>query len=135
MNKIAVFIFLIIGSFYQGFAQETTEKDSTKKDKKKTPLPLNSGRTFDFDLSEGSWMSLDVGPDGSIVFDFLGDIYTLPSTGGDATQITKGLAFDSQPRYSPDGKKIVYISDESGGDNVWIYDFDSEEKKQITIIK
>ena len=44
------------------------------------------------------------------LFDFLGDIYSIPSTGGDATQLTSGMQFDAQPRYSPDGKKIIFIS-------------------------
>lgn len=115
-----------------GFSQNTsTDIDSTKKAKK--DLPLEAGRSFEFDLREGSWISLDVSPDGqTIVFDFLGDLYTIPFSGGDATQITSGFPFDSQPRYSPDGKQIVFISDESGGENVWTYDFDSQNKKQIT---
>ncbi|PHN02113.1 amidohydrolase family protein [Flavilitoribacter nigricans] len=110
------------------FQDEAEPADSTKKD-----LPLQAGRTFTFDLTEGSWMSLDVSPDGQqIVFDFLGDLYTLPIGGGDATRITSGFPFDSQPRYSPDGREIVYISDESGGENVWVYQLEDQEKRQIT---
>jgi Tol biopolymer transport system component len=127
----ALFLFSAILSIAQ--AQTEAKTDSTKKGKeKKEALPLKPDRTFSYDLTEGSWISLDVGPDGTIVFDFLGDIFTIPPSGGDAKQITSGLPFDSQPRFSPDGKKIVYISDESGGDNVWTYDCDKEEKKQIT---
>lgn len=111
---------------------DTTKVDSTKQDKKKA-LPLEAGRSFPFELNEGSWIALDVSPDGQqIVFDFLGDLYLLPIAGGTATQLTEGFPFDSQPRFHPDGDKIVYISDESGGDNVWIYDLASQEKKQIT---
>jgi Tol biopolymer transport system component len=110
------------------FQEEPLPADSTKRD-----LPLEEGRTFSFDLTEGSWISLDVSPDGQqIVFDFLGDLYTLPIGGGDATRITRGFSFDSQPRFSPDGREIVYISDESGGENVWVYELDSQEKRQIT---
>lgn len=130
-----IIVLVIVFTSGLSFAQdEPAESDSTKTEEKKNKnLPLEAGRTFEFDLTEGSWISLDVSPDGSkIVFDFLGDIYSIPTTGGDATQITSGFPFDSQPRFSPDGKKIVYISDESGGDNVWIYDFETEEKKQIT---
>lgn len=109
--------------------------DSTKTDKKKKNknLPLEAGRTFEFDLTEGSWISLDVSPDGNtIVFDFLGDLYTMPISGGDATKLTEGMQFDSQPRFSPDGKKVIFISDESGGENVWTVEVASKEKKQIT---
>jgi Tol biopolymer transport system component len=55
-------------------------------------------------------MSLDVSPDGQkIVFDLLGDLYTIPITGGKATRITSGIAFDAQPRWSPDGKRLVHL--------------------------
>ena len=116
------------------FAQDKEAKaDSTKQeDKSKAPLPLEAGRTFSYDLSEGSWISLDVAPNGDIAFDFLGDLFLIPQTGGDAKQLTSGFPFDSQPRFSPDGQKIVYISDESGSDNVWVYDVATEEKKQVT---
>ena len=133
--KIALSLLLIICSLSTSFSQDDPIKnDTTKTDKKKKKdLPLEPGRTFEFDLNEGSWMALDVSPDGNtIVFDFLGDLYTIAISGGDATQITEGMQFDSQPRFSPDGKKVIYISDESGGENVWTYDFNSKEKKQIT---
>lgn len=111
---------------------EKAETDSTQKEEKKD-LPLEVGRSFEFDLSEGSWISLDVSNDGqTIVFDFLGDLYTIPIAGGDAKQLTNGFPFDSQPRFSPDGKKVVYISDESGGENVWVYNIKTDEKKQMT---
>lgn len=85
------------------------------------------------DVTEGTWMSLDVSPDGSrIVFDLLGDIYTLPITGGEATSITRGLAWDIQPRFSPDGSQIAYISDRAGGDNIWLQDLASGESRQLT---
>lgn len=111
-----------------------TSASAQDADKKKNKnLPLESGRTFDFDLREGSWIALDVSPDGkSIVFDFLGDLYTLPIKGGDATQLTEGMQFDAQPRFSPDGKKVIFISDESGGENVWTINLSDKEKKQIT---
>lgn len=115
------------------FSFATFAQDDSAKPEKKKDLPLESGRTFDFDLSEGSWISLDVSPDGkSIVFDFLGDIYSIPIIGGNASQLTEGMQFDAQPRYSPDGKKIIFISDESGGENVWTLNLDDKEKKQIT---
>jgi hypothetical protein len=84
-------------------AQAPAKPDTTKK-----PLPLVATRSIDIDTDEGSWISVDVTPDGrTIVFDFLGDIYTMPITGGQATALTTGMAFDRQPRVSPDGKWIA----------------------------
>lgn len=97
------------------------------------PLPLAAARSASFTATEGTWMSLDVSPDGqTIVFDLLGDLYTLPIAGGTATAITHGLAFDAQPRFSPDGKRVVFVSDRSGGDNVWLLDLATKDTTQLT---
>ncbi|MEE8147712.1 MAG: hypothetical protein V3T24_08925, partial [Longimicrobiales bacterium] len=78
-------------------------------------------------------MSVDVSPDGGIVvFDLLGDLYTIPIGGGDATRITSGQGFDGQPRYSPDGSHIVFVSDRDGSDNLWVADADGANPRQIT---
>ena len=70
------------------------------------PLPLEAARKAEFTATKGTWISLDVSPDGqTIVFDLLGDLYTMPITGGKATRITSGMAYDAQPRFSPDGKR------------------------------
>src|SRR5438876_331178 len=96
-------------------------------------LPLKPTRTVDFTTSEGTWLSLDVSPDGqTLVFELLGDLYTLPLSGGDAKRITSGPAFDSQPRYSPDGKTIVFLSDRSGSENIWICDTDGANARTVT---
>ena len=84
-------------------------------------LPLAPARWSRFTADRGTWISLDVSPDGrTIVFDLLGDLYTLPIAGGAATRLTSGLAHDMQPRFSPDGSRLVFVSDRSGDDNVWI---------------
>ena len=71
------------------------------------------------DVTEGTWMALDVSPDGrEIVFDLLGDIYVMPIGGGEARAIASGVAWDMQPKYSPDGTKIAFTSDRDGGDNI-----------------
>lgn len=77
-------------------------------------------RQVRFATSEGTWMSVDVSPDGQqLVFDLLGDLYLLPITGGEAKRVTQGLAFDVQPRFSPDGREISFTSDRGGGNNIW----------------
>src|SRR5688500_15007180 len=96
-------------------------------------LPLKSSRTVKFTTDEGTWMSVDVSPNGqSIVFDLAGDVYTLPLDGGKATRISEGMGFDVQPRWSPDGAKIVFVSDRDGSDDVWVMDADGKNPKQVT---
>ena len=96
-------------------------------------LPLRPDRTVKFTTTEGTWMSLDVSPDGrTVVFDLLGDIYALPIGGGKAARLTQGLAHDAQPRYSPDGREIVFISDRAGSEDVWVMDADGGSPRAIT---
>jgi Tol biopolymer transport system component/imidazolonepropionase-like amidohydrolase len=96
-------------------------------------LPLKPTRTMTFTTNVGHWMSVDVSPDGqTLVFDLLGDIYTMPIAGGKATALTRGMGFDAQPRFSPDGKKIVYTSDRDGGYNVYLLSLDKKDTTQLT---
>ncbi len=109
-----------------------------KKEKKKWEVSNPPGESWNwkevkFTTDEGTWMSLDVSPDGkTIVFDMLGDIYTMPIGGGKATPIRQNIAWEVQPRFSPDGKKILFTSDHGGGDNIWTMTPDGENAKQIT---
>jgi Tol biopolymer transport system component len=96
-------------------------------------LPLQPTRTLTFTTTVGHWMSADVSSDGTmLVFDLLGDIYTMPITGGKATPLTRGMAFDAQPRFSPDGKKVVFVTDRTGGYNLWIISVDKKDTVQVT---
>jgi Tol biopolymer transport system component/imidazolonepropionase-like amidohydrolase len=96
-------------------------------------LPLAPARSAKFTTSEGTWMSLDVSPDGrTIVFDMLGDLYTLPIAGGAAKAISSGLPHDMQPRFSPDGRRIAFVSDKSGDNNLWVVDADGSNARQIS---
>jgi Tol biopolymer transport system component len=118
-----------------GLSAQDQQKDEQKDEKKdeKKELPLEGARSVDFETTEGSWISLDVAPDGKqLVFELLGDLYALPMEGGTATRITSGMMFDSQPRYSPDGSKIVFLSDRNGDENVWIARRDGSEPKALT---
>ena len=90
-------------------------------------------RTVSFTTTEGTWMNLDVHPDGTeIVFDLLGDLYLLPIEGGTARRITSGPAWDIQPRFSPDGTHVAFTSDRAGGDNLWIADRDGQGARQVS---
>ncbi|MBY0343333.1 MAG: amidohydrolase family protein [Sphingomonadales bacterium] len=82
---------------------------------------------------EGTWMDVDVSPDGqTIAFTLLGDIYTLPVSGGTPKRISEGLSWDVQPRFSPDGSRIAFASDRGGGDNIWVMNADGSDKRQVT---
>ena len=96
-------------------------------------LPLTPTRWMEMTAEEGSWMSVDVSPDGeTLVFDLLGDLYLLPIEGGRAEPLTQGMAFDAQPRFSPDGSRVVFISDRTGGDNVHIISVDRSDTVQVS---
>lgn len=86
-----------------------------------------------FDLDEGTWMNVALSPDGAtIAFDWLGDIYTMPAAGGAARAVRTGHAWQMQPAFSPDGKRLAYTSDEGGGDNIWVCDLDGGGARQVT---
>ncbi|HJQ25733.1 MAG TPA: amidohydrolase family protein [Blastocatellia bacterium] len=109
------------------------KQDEKKTEKKEEGLPLKATEKIEFTTDEGTWMSLDVSPDGKmIVFDLLGDIYTVAGAGGEARRIVGGISFDSQPKFSPDGSKVVFLSDRSGAENVWVADADGANPKAIT---
>ena len=96
-------------------------------------LPLEPAGKLEFTTNEGTWLSLDVFPDGqSLVFDLLGDLYTLPIGGGTATRITEGMGFDSQPRVSPDGQWLAFISDRDGSNNLWIARADGTDPRKLS---
>ncbi|MBS0416907.1 MAG: PD40 domain-containing protein [Proteobacteria bacterium] len=96
----------------------------------------NTGQPYhdvEFSVTEGSWMSVDVSPDGSsLVFDLLGDLYTIPSSGGTATLIQGGPAMQRTPRFSHDGRRILFLSDATGADNVWIANADGSAAHAVT---
>ena len=99
---------------------------------RENPLPLPSARTAEFTATEGTWISLDVSPDGqTIVFDLLGDLYTMPATGGKASPLLTGMAYDVQPRFSPDGESVAFISDRSGDDAIWTMRLDKTDTTRV----
>jgi Tol biopolymer transport system component/imidazolonepropionase-like amidohydrolase len=91
--------------------------------------------TVRFETDEGTWMNVDVSPDGQwVVFDLVGDLYRVPIAGGRAVRLTSGRAFDQQPRISPDGRTIVFVSDRSGKDNLWLVDADGGNPRALTAL-
>jgi Tol biopolymer transport system component/imidazolonepropionase-like amidohydrolase len=110
-----------------------------KKDAKKKSWDVNNPHkdweytSFNLNTTEGTWMNLDVSPDGKqIVFDMLGDIYIMPISGGKAKILRAGLAYEVQPRFSPNGKYISFTSDAEGGNNIWVMTVDGKNARSVT---
>jgi imidazolonepropionase-like amidohydrolase/Tol biopolymer transport system component len=119
---------LLLGCTIPAISQDNKEKPKWDIEKY-----YGTTKNFSITTTEGTWMNLDVSNDGKeIVFDMLGDIYVMPITGGTATLLSGGVAFDVQPRFSPNGKYISYTSDKGGGDNIWIMNRDGSNKRQVT---
>ena len=132
-TKFIIKLFLVFVFFATSTVAQ--EKTNEKKDAKKATkqLPLEPERKLSFTTQQGTWMSVDVHPNGKeIIFDMMGDLYTIPISGGKAKRITKGMAYDVHPRFSPDGNSIVFVSDKSGSDNLWIRNLKTDEETQLT---
>jgi len=94
---------------------------------------LGPADTLSYTVDEGTWMCLDVSPDGKwIVFDLLGDIFRMPMAGGHAELLRGGRPYEAQPRYSPDGARIAFTSDAGGGDNIWVMRADGSDARAVT---
>ena len=89
--------------------------------------PLGTSSQLEFTTDSGTWMNLDLHPDDErIIFDMLGDLYLVATDGGEAIRLTDGAAHDFQPRFSPDGKQVLFTSDRGSIKNIWIADFEGE---------
>ncbi|MBC7894692.1 MAG: PD40 domain-containing protein [Cytophagaceae bacterium] len=133
LNRLRSFLALVLVVGLAGSAGAQNTADTARRTAPESDLPLIPTRPLKFTTDEGTWISLDLSADGrTIVFDLLGDIYTLPIGGGKATRITSGSGFDGQPRYSPDGRSIVFVSDRSGSENLYVIDPDGKNLRALT---
>jgi len=127
MKKLLSILFLFI-SF--SLLSDEEKEEETKWD---VNHPPGEAYFANIDVTQGTWMSVDVSPDGkNILFDLLGDIYIMPIKGGEAKSLTHSIAWEMQPRFSPNGKKIAFTSDQGGGDNIWTMDIVGTNQKQVT---
>lgn len=126
-------VLVLLAGMVAGSEAQVAGDSSSRRTAPNSDLPLVPTRPLRFETDEGTWMSLDLSPDGrTIVFDLLGDLYTIPATGGAATRITSGSGFDGQPRYSPDGASIVFVSDRSGSENLYLVAPDGQNLRPLT---
>src|SRR5258708_32978204 len=85
-----------------------------------TDKPSAGDRQISYEVNEGTWMTVDVSPDGkSIVFDLIGHLYSVPIAGGTAQPLTTGRTWYRAARFSPDGSHLSVIHDAAGPDEVW----------------
>ncbi len=98
-----------------------------------SPLTLPVDRQMAFEVKEATWIAPDLSPDGrTILFDVLGDIYALDAGGGTARPVLRGMAYETQPVFSPDGRQFAFVSDRSGAANLWIANSDGTGLKQLS---
>jgi imidazolonepropionase-like amidohydrolase/Tol biopolymer transport system component len=123
----------ILSALFCTFTLFVSAQEKDLKKKWDVSKPPGTYKDIEFTTTEGTWMNLDVSPDGkTIVFDLLGDIYSLPVSGGEARALRTGMPFEVQPRYSSNGKKISFTSDAGGGDNIWTMNADGTHAEQLT---
>jgi len=120
-------------AFTAGLIILTAHAEEPEKKKWDVNNPAGERAEATIDTRTGTWMTVDVSPDGKqLVFDLLGDLYLLPIEGGEAKALTHSIAWEMQARFSPDGKQLAYMSDAGGGDNVWLMNADGSDVRALT---
>ena len=131
MSKLFILLTLLLG--HSAIAEEIKEDKKEEKVKWDVNNPPGETTTATIKTDNGTWLNLDVNNTGELItFDLLGDIYTMPISGGKTTNITNSMAWDMQPRFSPNGNSIAFTTDQGGGDNIWTMNIDGSDQKQVT---
>ncbi|MDX1383628.1 MAG: amidohydrolase, partial [Thermoanaerobaculia bacterium] len=127
---------VLLSSFALAVVAAASAAPAAEKEKKPELALEGDGiarRSFSLTTDEVTWLSVDVAPAGDrLVLEVLGDLYTLPIAGGRAERLTSGMAFDSQPAWSPDGEHVAFLSDRDGAENVWILPVAGGEPKKLS---
>lgn len=137
-SLVASALTMIIGvatttMYTPSFAADASQAAAKEEKEWDVLNPPGERQTITIDTKQTTWSNLDVSPDGkTIVFDMLGDIYSMPINGGKATALTGDMAWNTEPVFSPDGKTIAFISDRKVGDNIWLMNTDGTDLRQVT---
>src|SRR3954467_545780 len=74
-----------------------------------------------------------ISPDGAeIAFVSGGDIWTVPSAGGEARLLISNAANESRPMYSPDRSQLAFVSTRTGGGDVYVLTFSTGDVRRVT---
>ncbi|MBP6064989.1 S41 family peptidase [Bacteroides sp.] len=81
------------------------------------------------------WMrDVQISPNGKqIVFCYKGDIYSVPTTGGPAMQLTTQPSQERAPIWSPDGKQLAFASDRNGSFDIFVMPATGGIAKRLTM--
>ncbi|KAJ6591564.1 hypothetical protein DFH09DRAFT_178262 [Mycena vulgaris] len=125
--------FLRSQTYTKVLAKPPSWKDDVWPIREQTPWDISTDyaypRVLEYDVTEGTWLRLDVSPAGDIIFDMLGDVYCLPGAEVNAAvgaaitarPILLGVPHDSDPHFSPNGDRVVFRSDAGLGlENIWV---------------
>lgn len=80
------------------------------------------------------WMRFPaISPDGkTIAFSYKGDIWTTPTGGGQARQLTTNPAYEAYPVWSPDSRQIAFASSREGSLDVYVVDKNGGAPRRLT---
>lgn len=84
--------------------------------------------------NEALWLrDVAISPDGkSIAFQYKGDIWSVPVSGGQATRLTTMDSYESHPIWSPDSKNIAFASDRNGNFDIFVMPATGGKAKRLT---
>ncbi len=144
MRTIAT-IFMLTVLLYS-CQQKQQVKETTKNYVPETPVLESDKMTPEVLWSFGRLGGAQVSPDGKTVLYTVTyynidenksyrDVYTVPVSGGEATNITNSVGNESNVVWRPDGKKIGYLSGASGSVQMWEMDPDGSSAKQVSDIE
>ena len=74
-----------------------------------------------------------ISPDGrTIAFSYKGDIFTVPTQGGNAKQLTTNASYDAYPVWSPDGQTLAFASAREGSLDIYVMSKEGGSPKRLT---